>query len=177
MPRVEPIIASFASVIQPRSRIIDIGTGTGLVAQELTRLFDAHVTLVDVAPYNHTRLPLTICDSRALAFADNSFDHGLLSFVLHHSPHPEVILREALRVSREVVVIENDVRGAMRGAVTRWIDSLPAIRYGTPPCHFTRTREEWLGWFEGFPVEAKILQEFALEHGFFKNLALLLRKV
>ena len=171
--RIDPIFAAFASVIQPRSRIIDIGAGKGLLAQEMTRQLDARVIMVDVAQYNHTNLPLTVCDSRALAFADNSFDHALLSFVLHHSPHPEIILREALRVAREVIVIENDVRGA----VTRLIDSWPAIRYGTPPCHLTRTRDEWLEWFEEFPVEARVLKEFALERGFFQNLAVLLRKV
>ena len=142
----------------------------------MTRQLGARVTMVDVAQYNCTDLPLTVCDSRALAFADNSFDHALLSFVLHHSPHPDSILREALRVARAVIVIENDVRGAVRGAVTRVIDSWPAIRYGTPPCHFTRTRDEWLKWFAEFPVEARVLQEFALEYGFFRNFTVVLTK-
>ena len=174
--RVDPIIASFASTIQPNSRIIDIGAGKGLVAKEMTRLFGARVTLVDVAQYNNTDLPLTVCDSRALAFADDSFDYALLSFVLHHSPNPDRILLEALRVAREVFVVENDVRGKLRSAVTRLIDSWPAIRYGTPPCYFTRTREEWKDWFARFPVDAIDLKEFALEYGFYRNLTVLLRK-
>ena len=174
--RVDPIIASFASVIKPHSRIIDIGAGKGLLAQEMAQQFDARVILVDVASYNQTDLPLTVCDSRALAFADDSFDYALLSFVLHHSQNPDAILREALRVAREIIVVENDVRGKVRGAVTRLIDSWPAVRYGTPPCHLTRTRDEWLKWFAGFPVQTQVLQEFALEFGFFRNITVLLRK-
>jgi len=174
--RVDPIIASFASVITPHSRIIDIGAGKGFLAQEMAQQFGARVTLVDVAQYNHTALPLTVCDSRALAFADNSFDYALLSFVLHHSRNPDAILREALRVARQVIVVENDVRGNLRGAVTRVIDSWPAIRYGTPPCHFTRTRDEWLRWFTKFPIEGRVLKEFELEFGFFQNITVLLRK-
>lgn len=174
--RVDPIIASFASIIKPHSRIIDIGAGKGLLAQEMTRQFSARVTLVDVAQYNQTDLPLGVCDSRALAFADSSFDYALLSFILHHSPNPEAILREALRVAREVIVIENDVRGKVRGAATRLIDSWPAIRYGTPPCYVTRTRDEWLKWFANFQVETRVLREFALEFGFFQNISVLLRK-
>jgi len=127
--RVDPIIASFASNIQPHSRIIDIGAGKGLLAQEMARQFGARVTLVDVAQYNQTDLPLTVCDSRALAFADGSFDYALLSFVLHHSPDPDAILREGLRVAREVVVVENVVRGRIRGAITRLIDR--GRRFGT----------------------------------------------
>ncbi len=174
--RVDPIIASFASVITPHSRIIDIGAGKGLLAQEMARQFSARVTLVDVAQYNQTDLPLTVCDSRALAYADASFDYALLSFVLHHSPNPDAILREALRVAREVIVVENDVRGKVRGAVTRLIDSLPAIQYGTPPCHIAQTREQWLQWLAGFPVQARVLNEFALEFGFFRNFAVLLKR-
>ncbi len=167
-PRVDPILASFASVIEPHSRIIDIGAGKGYLAREMAEQFDARVTLVDVAHYNQTNLPLIICDSRALAFADNSFDYAILSFVLHHSPDPNAILREALRVARQAIVIENDVRGKIRGALTRVIDSWPSVRYGTPPCHVVRTKEEWLKMFQEFQVEARVLKEFSLEFGFFR---------
>jgi hypothetical protein len=85
------------------------------------------------------------------------------------------MLREALRVAREVVVIENDVRGILRGWLTQAIDSWPAIQYGTPPCYFTKSREAWLAWFAQFPVEARVLGEFSLEHGFFRNVTILLR--
>jgi SAM-dependent methyltransferase len=123
--------------------------------------------MVDVAQYNETDLPLAICDSRALAFADAQFDMALLSFVLHHSPNPEGILSEALRVAPRVVVVENHVKGRLRAAITRIVDSWPAIRYGTPPCYFTRNREAWLDFFRGFPVQTRPLGEFSGELGFF----------
>jgi len=174
-PRANALVDSFASVIEPNSRILDIGAGKGLLAQEMVRRFDAHVTMVDVAKYNQSNLPLTVCDSRALAFAGDSFDYALLSFVLHHSPNPDMILREALRIAHQVIVIENDVRGKLRSIITQAIDSWPAIRYGTPPCYFTKARDEWLDWFEQFPVEARVLGEFSLEFGFFRNVTVLLR--
>lgn len=174
--RINPIIASFASVITPHSRILDVGAGKGLLAEEMTRRFNARVTMVDVAKYNQSDLPLTVCDSRALAFADNSFDYAVLSFVLHHTPKPETILREALRVAREVIVVENDVRGKVRGAITRAIDSWPSLRYGTPPCYIAQPRDEWLRMFQQFPVEARVISEFSLEYGFFRNFTVQLTK-
>ncbi len=174
--RINPIVDSFASVITPRSRILDIGAGKGLMAQEIERRFQTRVTMVDVAQYNQTDLPLIVCDSRALAFADNSFDLAVLSFVLHHTPKPEIILGEALRVAPRVVVIENDVRGKLRGLVTRAIDSWPALRYGTPPCYFAWTRDQWLKLFGEFPVHARVLCEFSLELGFFHNFTALLKR-
>jgi SAM-dependent methyltransferase len=160
----------------PRSRIIDIGAGKGHLAREMVQQFDARVTMVDIARYNQTNLPLTVCDSRALAFTDDSFDYAILSFVLHHTPNPDAILREALRVAREAIVIENDVRGRIRGALTRLIDSWPALRYGTPPCYIAQTREAWLESFQELGVEAGVLREFTLEHGFFCCFATHLQK-
>lgn len=173
--RAAAIVDSFASVVNPHNRILDIGAGKGLLAEEMTRRFDARVTMVDVASYNQSNLPLTVCDSRALAFADDSFDYAVLSFVLHHTHKPELILNEALRVAHQVIVIENDVRGKLRGGLTRIVDSYPAIRFGTPPCYFTKTREEWLSWFAQFPVKSCVLSEFSLELGFFRNITIMLR--
>ena len=174
--RVDPIANSFASVITPHSRIIDIGAGKGLLARAMAERFGACVTMVDVARYNQTNLPLTVCDSRALAFASDSFDYAVLSFVLHHCNQPDAILREALRVAPQVIVVENDVRGRMRGALTRLIDSYPALRYGTPPCYIAQSRTAWLEMFAEFPVRAQVLQEFSLEYGFFQNFSVLLKK-
>ncbi len=175
--RIDPIVDSFSSAITQRSRIIDIGAGKGLLALEMAERFEARVTMVDVARYNQTDLPLTVCDSRTLAFADNSFDFAILSFVLHHTPKPERILREALRVAPQVIVVENDVRGRWRGWLTQAIDSWPALRYGTPPCYIAHTRDQWLQLFHRLPVNVQILNEFSLEFGFFHNLTVqLMRK-
>lgn len=176
MSRANAILASFANEITPRARVLDIGAGKGLLAQALVQQLDARVTLVDVASYNQSNLPLTICDSRALAFADASFDYAVLSFVLHHTCDPAAILREALRVAHTVIVIENDVRGKVRAALTRALDSYPALRYGTPPCYFTKSRDEWLTWFAQFPVDVRLVSEFSLEYGFFRNFTVVLTK-
>ena len=174
--RANALVGSFASAIKPYSRVIDLGAGKGLLAQEMVRRFNARVTMVDVASYNQSDLPLTVCDSRALAFANDSFDYAILSFVLHHTCNPDTILREALRVAREVIVIENDVRGTLRQWLTRAIDSYPALRYGTPPCYLAQTRDEWMRLFAGFPVNVQVLEEFSLEHGFFRNFSVRLSR-
>jgi len=174
--RAAAILDSFASTIQPHSTIIDIGAGKGSLAEAMTRQLNARVTMVDIAKYNQSALPLIVCDSRALAFGENSFDYAVLSFVLHHCPQPELIVRQALRVARAVIVIENDVRGTLRGWFTRAIDSFPAIQYGTPPCYFTKSRDAWLTWFAQFPVEPRVVNEFSLEYGFFRNVTIQLKK-
>ncbi len=152
-----------------------MGAGKGLLAKEMTERCSASVTMVDVARYNQTDLPLIVCDSRSLAFASDSFDYALLSFVLHHTPKPERILAEALRVAPKVIVVENHVHGTLRGLVTRLVDSYPALRYGTPPCYFAWTRERWFDFFRQHAAEPTFLGEFTLEAGgFFQNFTVLL---
>jgi ubiquinone/menaquinone biosynthesis C-methylase UbiE len=177
IPRVNSIVDSFASVVAPHSRILDIGAGKGLLAKEMSDRLSACVTMVDVAAYNQTDLPLTLCDSRALAFSSDSFDYALLSFVLHHTPRPELILAEALRVSPRVIVVENHVPGLVRGLVTRLVDSYPALRYGTPPCYLAWTRDRWLRFFQLYSKQPACLAEFTLEAGgFFQNFTVLLER-
>lgn len=175
-PRIHSILESFAGTIAPHSRIVDIGAGKGLLALEMARRLSARVTLLDVAQYNQTHLPMSVCDSRALAFAGDSFDYAILSFVLHHSRNPDAILREALRVAGQVIVVENDVRGGLRGLVTQVVDSWPAIQYGTPPCYIARSRADWLKMFQHFPVEPCVLGEFTLESKFFRCFTVQLKK-
>ncbi len=174
--RINSILESFATAIAPHSRIVDIGAGKGLLALEMTLRLNAHVTLLDVAQYNQTNLPMSVCDSRALAFAGDSFDYAILSFVLHHSRYPDAILREALRVAGQVIVVENDVRGPVRGLITRFVDSWPAIQYGTPPCYISQSQEDWLKMFKRFPVEPCVLAEFTLESNFFRCFTVQLKK-
>jgi SAM-dependent methyltransferase len=87
-----------------RCRILDVGAGSGLIAETIAALFPGKsVTGVDIAPnpLANLRVPLVRYDGYRLPFADQSFDCALFCNVLHHV-NPEVrtvLLREALRVT------------------------------------------------------------------------------
>lgn len=170
--RAEIIAAQLAPYLKPRQSVLEIGAGKGLVAQELQRVTQANLTLVDVVDYNHTNLPLKVYDGETLPFDHGSFDYSLLIFVLHHTPEPLALVQEALRVSRGgVLIVENHVEGWLRKQVTRAIDSIPHYQYGVPICYCARTVDEWRKLLGELSVEVRELGRFHVDY-FWQNVVL-----
>lgn len=153
-------------------RILEIGAGNGLVAEELQRRTGARFTLLDVVDYNRSSLPLLTYGGETLPFDDGEFDLALLVFVLHHNRDPRPLLREALRVAHGgAILVENDVRGLLKRPVTRLIDSIEYVRRGVPPCYFTNSTREWLALLRDLPAEAEVLETFSIGR-FWRNVVL-----
>lgn len=168
LTREEIIVQNVMPFLRAKQHIVEIGAGNGLVAQMLHEATGAEFTLVDVVDYNKSKLPMQLFDGRALPFADQSFDCALVVFVLHHNPDPRPLMQEALRVARQgVLVVENDVRGALKRPITRLIDSTEFLRRGVPPCYMTKSSSEWHAFFEDLPARATALRAFKI--GWFWN--------
>ncbi len=159
--RASLIARQLAPLLAPGQTLLEIGAGKGHVARALKQASGADIHLVDVVDYNETDLDLQVYDGTHLPFGDRSFDHALLVFVLHHTPDPLVVLAEALRVSRcGVIVVENDVEGRLRQALTRAVDSIPHWQHGVPICYHAQTIREWQALFERLPVRVQLLSRF-----------------
>ena len=175
--RAEVLSRQLAPYFARGEQWLEIGAGQGLVARAVQAATGAGLTLVDVVDYNQSGLPLQTYDGLHLPFPDGSFDHSLFLFVLHHTPDPLPVLQEALRVSRQsVLVVENSVAGALRQRLTRAIDSIPHLRYGVPICYRAQTIDAWKQTFETLPVRTELLARFSMNHGFWQNFVMRLHK-
>lgn len=92
------------------SAILDFGCGRGDITYALRKHFNAEVTGVDIqdARLIHD-FPFYLTDGKRLPFKDKSFEVVLMRYVLHHSPDPVLLLREADRVSRKKIIIYEDL--------------------------------------------------------------------
>jgi len=109
----DPVEAALAAALadRPLGALLDVGTGTGRVA-ELLADGAAHVTGLDKSPemlriararLQHLpagKIDLVQGDFAALPFAGGSFDTVLFHQVLHYAQEPETVLAEAARVTR-----------------------------------------------------------------------------
>ena len=126
-----------AAEIGPGSRVLDLGSGPGNVA-EIFAQAGAAVTGVDFSPQmvkmaqsRHPRIMFRQANVEQLPFDDGGFDAVVSNFVVHHLARPEVVFREVSRVlkpgGRFAFVVwgaqeEQSSFGAFFGAVEAHLD-------------------------------------------------------
>ena len=114
------------------TRTLDVGGGEGDVLHALHQsnpeVIERHSSVGWVVDPEAGRPGQIRALGEALPFADQGVDSVILSFVLHHAQDPEQVLTEALRVSRQRVVILESVprspleRTLLEG-VDRWVNA------------------------------------------------------
>ncbi len=95
--------------IERGSKILDLGCGSGIIAKSFQDFFQAEILGVDIRDNRIYPIPFKIIDGKSLPFSENSFDVVLINYVLHHSGDPISLLKEAKRVSRNKIIIYEDL--------------------------------------------------------------------
>jgi demethylmenaquinone methyltransferase / 2-methoxy-6-polyprenyl-1,4-benzoquinol methylase len=99
---------------EPDERVLDVATGTGLVASELVERYDCRVVGLDQSaqmlarahaklvadPILAARIELVEAEAEALPFADAEFDRLTFTYLLRYVDDPAATLRELIRVVR-----------------------------------------------------------------------------
>ena len=103
-------IKTFVDSISP-NRILDVGCGEGTVLEQLRGFHPASSTGIDLDPdriclakSRSGDIPFTIGNAQELPFDDNSIDLVMILEVLEHVGEPNIVLREAWRVTRKFLL-------------------------------------------------------------------------
>ncbi len=133
--------------IEGGDRLLEIGSGPGSVVQ-VFREHGLDVTALDIADNSITDdLKPTVYDGDIMPFADQSFDTALLLTVLHHIANPDKTLREAARVSKRLVIMEDVYDTRFQAAYTKLTDKITNMEFIGHP-HSNRSHDEWLETFD-----------------------------
>src|SRR5215204_1158263 len=97
------------SLLQPEDSILDVGAGDGRTSAQLHSRLGGCTVLADLKNHVRSHLPLVLCSGDRLPFADSTFDVVLLLTVLHHTSDPTSIVREAARVAKRAVIVQEDM--------------------------------------------------------------------
>lgn len=168
--RTSTLVARILPYLETQTSILDIGCGPCLVAEQLVwRGFD--VTAVDVDHNSVTREVVPqLYDGRRLPFRNNSFDVALILSVLHYTPDPVLLIKEASRVANRLLILEDVYTSDPHRIATYLLDSLFNLEFKDHP-HSNLSTEGWQRLFEkeGLKVLAMDVQPYAgvLKHALF----------
>lgn len=160
--RAKKIIRQIGPDLKKGNKILDIGSGTCAVC-EILQSKGYETTPLDVADlsFNKNIKPI-LYDGEKIPFADNKFDVSLIITVLHHSSNPRKILKEAQRVSKKIIVVEDIYRNSLHKFLTYFFDSILSLHFLNHP-HNNKDDKEWKKTFKDLRfklIKAKYMRVF-----------------
>jgi SAM-dependent methyltransferase len=140
--------------------ILDIGCGDGTIGSMLTQSrSDITVEGVEISVRPGCRIPCRSFDGMKLPYPDRSFDVCLFVDVLHHTNDAEVLLREAVRVSRSFLLLKDHVsENSIDHATLRFMDWVGNRPHGVPLPYNYQSRSAWDEYFSAAHLSLKTWQ-------------------
>jgi SAM-dependent methyltransferase len=114
------------------SEILDVGCGDGTI-DTLIGASMPGISLrgIDVLVRPDAKIPVEPFDGKTLPLADRSVDAVMFIDVLHHTEDPMILLREATRVARNLVLIkDHTMDGPFAYATLRFMDWVGNAHHG-----------------------------------------------
>lgn len=142
--RVRVLAALIAPWLPQGGKVLDVGCGDGALAAAIAEMRpDLRLSGIDVLVRPAARIRVTQFDGQTIPHGDASFDAALLVDVLHHTESPEVLLREAGRVARTLVVKDHTLTGCLAGPTLRVMDWVGNAAHGVALPYNYQTQAQW----------------------------------
>lgn len=145
-------------VIEDVDSILDVGSGSGRVAQLIQQNMGIKVICMDVQDHHKAGIKPVLFDGVHIPFNEGAFSAALGCFILHHAPLQTALLNEMKRVIRSKMFIMEDTPDAIWDKLLLLLHRLTArINYSSKKMRF-RSSKEWRALFGelGLHVEKEI---------------------
>jgi SAM-dependent methyltransferase len=144
--RVRVLSEHLAPLLPPGARVLDVGTGDGLVAASVLELRpDLTLEGIDVLVRPRLHIEVRPFDGNTIPHEDASFDAVMLVDVVHHAEQPLALLAEATRVADRCLVIKDlTLEGVFAELTLRFMDDVGNARHGVALPHAYWSQERWL---------------------------------
>jgi SAM-dependent methyltransferase len=131
--RLREQAAALADYVDQGDSVLDVGCGTGHLSAYLQEMYGAVPTGIDVKDFRETKIDFSEFDGSSIPFPDDSFDHVILSEVLHHSHDPVTLISECRRVARRRVIVFEDMPEGLLGKAALYAQVHAFARYHRYP--------------------------------------------
>jgi len=130
--RTKVLSDAMAPLLPENGRVLDVGCGDGLISKIIReKRADIAVEGIDVLVRPNAHIPVKQFDGQHLPYTDVSFDAVMFIDVLHHTDDPGVLICEAARVSKSLLLFKDHARdGFLAGSTLRFMDWVGNTRHG-----------------------------------------------
>jgi SAM-dependent methyltransferase len=155
--RVHVLKRELSAHLPSHGRVLDVGCGDGLLASMIKQAKpNLSITGIDVLLRESSRIPISKFNGREIPFADASFDAVMFVDVLHHTEEPEVLLKEALRVTRATIVLKDHTRdGVLADATLRFMDRIGNQRHNVALPYNYWPERKWRDTFAALGLKVR----------------------
>jgi ubiquinone/menaquinone biosynthesis C-methylase UbiE len=171
--RANLIIQAYSKWLTKQSKVIDIGTGHGVVANKIKTFFNVKLYACDIDNYTQFKVPFKKIKSNKLPYKDKEFEYAMLNDVLHHMPllTQESIIIEAKRIAKKVLIFE--VEPTLSGYLFDYI--INKIHHWNMPIPLTfRKEKNWVKLFKIHNLKTKIKRISSPFYYPFRHIAILI---
>jgi SAM-dependent methyltransferase len=143
--RARVLAEALAGQIPQRASVLDVGCGDGTIGALIARLRpDVAIQGVEVMLRPSCKIACSRFDGATLPFADGAFDVCMFVDVLHHTDDVAVLLREASRVTRSIVLLKDHVdENFFDHATLRFMDWVGNRPHGVRLTYNYQSRAQW----------------------------------
>jgi SAM-dependent methyltransferase len=156
--RTRVLSQHLAGLIPKNSSILDVGCGDGLLALLISQKRpDITWRGIDVSVRERSYMMIDRFDGQKIPYADASFDAVMFVDVLHHTEDPMILIREAARVARKMVLIKDHTLDGLLAAQTlRFMDRVGNARHGVPLPYNYWPKSRWLETFATLGLQINV---------------------
>lgn len=138
------VLAGVLSEMMPeRSRVLDVGCGDGLIDKIIMAQRDTYIEGIDTLIRPSTHIPVRAFDGFTIPYPDRSVDVVMFVDVLHHAEDPNLLLAEAARVGRRVLIKDHFKEGFLSTQTLRVMDWVGNAHHGVVLPYNYWSRSEW----------------------------------